>query len=136
MPDVIADLALVNALLLAERVSMSAAIAAVQSTLRDGFDPEHDLARQILDVPNGQLLLMPAAAGGAVGQKFATVAPGNPVGRIDCQRAHDRPPLRVRPGRAGSSDDRFTVPVCSLVSSSARGTVDQRSSRPLQTPPM
>ncbi|PYD00074.1 ornithine cyclodeaminase family protein [Microbacterium esteraromaticum] len=57
---------------------MSAAIAAVQSTLRDGFDPEHDLARQILDVPNGQLLLMPAAAGGAVGQKFATVAPGNP----------------------------------------------------------
>ncbi len=78
MPDVIADLALVNAQLLAERVSMSAAIAAVQSTLRDGFDPEHDLARQILDVPNGQLLLMPAAAGGAVGQKFATVAPGNP----------------------------------------------------------
>ncbi|WP_336644296.1 ornithine cyclodeaminase family protein [Microbacterium sp. USHLN186] len=78
MPDVIADLALVNAQLLAERVSMSAAIAAVQSTLRDGFDPEHDLARQILDVPNGQLLLMPAATGGAVGQKFATVAPGNP----------------------------------------------------------
>lgn len=78
MPDVIADLALVNAQLLSERVSMSAAIAAVQSTLRDGFDPEHDLARQILDVPNGQLLLMPAAAGGAVGQKFATVAPGNP----------------------------------------------------------
>lgn len=79
MPDVIADLALVNAQLLSERVSMSAAIAAVQSTLRDGFDPEHDLARQILDVPNGQLLLMPAAAGGAVGQKFATVAPGNPA---------------------------------------------------------
>jgi len=78
MPDVIADLALVNAQLLSGRVSMSAAIAAVQSTLRDGFDPEHDLARQILDVPNGQLLLMPAAAGGAVGQKFATVAPGNP----------------------------------------------------------
>ena len=65
MPDVIADLALVNAQLLSERVSMSAAIAAVQSTLRDGFDPEHDLARQILDVPNGQLLLMPAAAGGS-----------------------------------------------------------------------
>lgn len=79
MPDVIADLALVTADTLAERVSMSAAIAAVQNTLRDGFDPEHDLARQILDVPNGQLLLMPAAAGGAVGQKFATVAPGNPA---------------------------------------------------------
>lgn len=79
MPDVIADLSLVNAQLLEERVSMSAAIEAIQTTLRDGFDPEDDLARQILDVPNGQLLLMPAAAGGAVGQKFATVAPGNPA---------------------------------------------------------
>lgn len=78
MPDVIADLTLVNADLIAERITMSAAIEAIQTTLRDGFDPEDDLARQILDVPNGQLLLMPAAAGGAVGQKFATVAPGNP----------------------------------------------------------
>ena len=79
MPDVIADLTLVNARLIEERVSMAAAITAIQTTLRDGFDPEDDLARQILDVPNGQLLLMPAAAGGAVGQKFATVAPGNPA---------------------------------------------------------
>lgn len=79
MPDVIADLSLVNAQLFAERVSMSDAIAAIQMTLRDGFDPEDDLARTTVDVPNGQLLLMPAAAGGAVGQKLASVAPGNPA---------------------------------------------------------
>ncbi|WP_311258370.1 ornithine cyclodeaminase family protein [Microbacterium sp. WCS2018Hpa-9] len=78
MSDVIADLALVTAQQLAERVSMRAAIAAVQTTLSSGFDPDDDFARRILDVPNGQLLLMPAAIDGAVGQKFATVAPSNP----------------------------------------------------------
>ncbi|WP_309128305.1 ornithine cyclodeaminase family protein [Microbacterium sp.] len=79
MLDVIANLALVSARQVEERVSMSGAIAAIQTTLRDGFDPEDDLARSIVDVPNGQLLLMPAAAGGAVGQKLASVAPGNPA---------------------------------------------------------
>ncbi|MFD5215448.1 ornithine cyclodeaminase family protein [Microbacterium sp. NPDC058345] len=79
MSDVIANLALVSAREVEEQVSMSDAIAAIQTTLRDGFDPEDDLARSIIDVPNGQLLLMPAAAGGAVGQKLATVAPGNPA---------------------------------------------------------
>lgn len=79
MADPLLDLTLVNARLLAERVSMSAAIEALQQTLERGFDPEDDLPRGILDVPNGQLLLMPAAADGAVGQKFATVAPGNPA---------------------------------------------------------
>jgi ornithine cyclodeaminase len=79
MPDVIADLTLVGAQSIAERVSMSAAIAELQRVLRMDFDPEGDLPRGILDVPNGQLLLMPAAVDGAVGQKFATVAPGNPA---------------------------------------------------------
>lgn len=79
MPDVIADLTLVGAQPIAERVSMSAAIAELQRVLRMGYDPEGDLPRGILDVPNGQLLLMPAAVDGAVGQKFATVAPGNPA---------------------------------------------------------
>ncbi|MDQ0615286.1 ornithine cyclodeaminase/alanine dehydrogenase-like protein (mu-crystallin family) [Microbacterium sp. W4I4] len=78
MSDVIADLTLVSARSIAERVTMSGAIAELQRLLRAGFDPEDDLPRSILDVPNGQLLLMPAAADGAVGQKFATVAPGNP----------------------------------------------------------
>jgi len=79
MPDVIADLTLVGAQSIAERISMSAAVAELQRVLRAGFDPEGDLPRGILDVPNGQLLLMPAAVDGAVGQKFATVAPGNPA---------------------------------------------------------
>ncbi|MDT0158830.1 ornithine cyclodeaminase family protein [Microbacterium sp. ARD32] len=79
MSDVIDALALVGARAIAERVSMSAAIAELQRVLRAGFDPEGDLPRGILDVPNGQLLLMPAAVDGGVGQKFATVAPGNPA---------------------------------------------------------
>ena len=53
MPDVIADLTLVGAQSIAERVSMSAAIAELQRVLRMGFDPEGDLPRGILDVPNG-----------------------------------------------------------------------------------
>lgn len=79
MPDVISDLALISGHQLAERVSMSAAITAIGDALRGGFDPESDLPRTIQDVPAGQLLLMPAALGGAVGQKFATVAPANPA---------------------------------------------------------
>lgn len=78
MPDVISDLTLVSARELAERVSMRAAIDAIDATLSAGFDPEDDLARTILDVPGGQLLLMPAAVAGAVGQKLASVAPANP----------------------------------------------------------
>ncbi|MFJ4164399.1 ornithine cyclodeaminase family protein [Microbacterium sp. NPDC089698] len=79
MPDVIADLALIDATALADRVSMADAIRAVGEVLRGDFDPEDDLPRTILDVPHGQLLLMPAAFGGMVGQKLASVAPGNPA---------------------------------------------------------
>lgn len=79
MPDVIAELALIDAATLAARVSMTDAIRAVGEVLRGGFDPEDDLPRTILDVPQGQLLLMPAAFGGMVGQKLASVAPGNPA---------------------------------------------------------
>ncbi|MBS1697586.1 MAG: ornithine cyclodeaminase family protein [Actinobacteria bacterium] len=79
MPDVLSDLTLVSADALAARVSMPAAVAAIRDTLRGGFDPERDLPRSILDVPHGQLLLMPAALDGMVGQKLASVAPGNPA---------------------------------------------------------
>lgn len=79
MSDVIAELALIDAPTLAARVSMADAIRAVGAVLRGGFDPEDDLPRTILDVPHGQLLLMPAAFGGMVGQKLASVAPGNPA---------------------------------------------------------
>lgn len=79
MSDVIADLALIDAATLSARVSMAEAIQAVGDVLCGGFDPEHDLPRTILDVPHGQLLLMPAAFDGMVGQKLASVAPGNPA---------------------------------------------------------
>ncbi|MDQ4213252.1 ornithine cyclodeaminase family protein [Microbacterium capsulatum] len=79
MPDVIADLTLISAADLAARVGMPAAIGAIRDVLADGFDPEQDLPRTILDVPRGQLLLMPAAFGGLVGQKLASVAPDNPA---------------------------------------------------------
>lgn len=79
MSDVIADLTLVRAAEIDSRVTMRAAITALQGALHAGFDPEDDLPRTIQDVPNGQLLLMPAAVGGAAGQKLATVAPGNPA---------------------------------------------------------
>ena len=79
MPDVIADLVLVDAQSLSERVSMPDAIRAIGDVLRGGFDPETDLPRTILDVPHGQLLLMPAAIDGMVGQKLASVAPDNPA---------------------------------------------------------
>ena len=71
-------LRILDAAQLAERVSMEDAIRALQSTLRDGFDPDDDPRRTILDVRHGQLLLMPAELGRYVGQKLATVAPANP----------------------------------------------------------
>lgn len=78
MPDPIASLTLIGADLLAGRVSMTAAIEGVGAALRSGYDPDDDLPRTIVDVPGGQLLLMPAALDGAAGQKLATVAPDNP----------------------------------------------------------
>lgn len=79
MADPLHDLALIDGRLLAERVRMPDAIAAIQQTLANGFDPENDLPRTIQDVLGGQLLLMPSAIDGAVGQKLASVAPGNPA---------------------------------------------------------
>jgi len=79
MSDVMAGLTLIDAATLSTRVSMADAIRAVGDVLRRGFDPEGDLPRTILDVPHGQLLLMPAAIDGLVGQKLASVAPDNPA---------------------------------------------------------
>lgn len=64
------------------RVSFGAAVRAVQRDLRAGLDPALDFSRGILDVTNGQLLLMPSRSSEFVGVKVATLAPGNPaVGR-------------------------------------------------------
>jgi ornithine cyclodeaminase len=60
-----------------ERVSFAHAIAAVQNALNEGLDPAADFARGILELTNGQLLLMPSQSADFVGIKVASVAPGN-----------------------------------------------------------
>ncbi|MEV6520760.1 ornithine cyclodeaminase family protein [Longispora sp. NPDC051575] len=62
-----------------EHLGLSAAIAAVEDALRAGLDPEADPPRSIVDLPAGQVLLMPGAHDGYAGVKVATVAPGNPA---------------------------------------------------------
>ncbi len=55
------------------------AVAALERVLLDGLDVEECPARVGVAVPAGELLLMPAAAGGFAGVKVAGVAPGNPA---------------------------------------------------------
>ena len=78
MTGPLSSLRILDAEQLAARVTMRDAIRALQATLRDGFDPDDDPRRTILDVRHGQLLLMPAELDGYVGQKLATVTPSNP----------------------------------------------------------
>ncbi|RXZ44097.1 ornithine cyclodeaminase family protein, partial [Agromyces binzhouensis] len=58
---------------------MRAAVDAVRRVLRGGYDPDADPPRCVVDVRQGQLLLMPSELGRWVGQKLATVAPANPA---------------------------------------------------------
>ncbi|WP_412543922.1 ornithine cyclodeaminase family protein [Longispora sp. K20-0274] len=62
-----------------DRLGLAGAIAALGDALRAGLDPEADPPRSVVDVPAGQLLLMPASFDGYAGVKVATVAPGNPA---------------------------------------------------------
>jgi ornithine cyclodeaminase/alanine dehydrogenase-like protein (mu-crystallin family) len=61
------------------RVGFGQAVRAVQAAFDAGLDPATDFERSVLDVPNGQLLLMPSASKRFVGVKVATVAPRNPA---------------------------------------------------------
>jgi ornithine cyclodeaminase len=68
------------------KVSMMAAIRAVQRSLHAGLDPAHDFDRSILEVKHGQLLYMPSQLGDFVGAKLSTVAPENAsMGRVRIQ---------------------------------------------------
>jgi ornithine cyclodeaminase/alanine dehydrogenase-like protein (mu-crystallin family) len=58
-------------------LSMRDAVNALEAALARGLDPEADPPRSIVDVPAGQLLSMPAAAGRYAGVKVVSVAPGN-----------------------------------------------------------
>lgn len=68
----------VDAQAIAGAVSWSQATDALEQALLDGYDPANSAARAIVDVSNGQLLLMPAETEGSVGVKLSTVAPNNP----------------------------------------------------------
>ncbi|MBE1584862.1 ornithine cyclodeaminase family protein [Nonomuraea angiospora] len=59
-------------------VPMGSAVRILRDALRAGLDPEATPQRPIVDLPAGQLLLMPAAAGRYAGVKAVTIAPGNP----------------------------------------------------------
>ncbi|MER6513962.1 ornithine cyclodeaminase family protein [Nonomuraea sp. NPDC001636] len=59
-------------------VPVGRAVAVLEQALRDGLDPELTPRRPTVDLPAGQLLLMPAAAGRYAGVKAVTVTPANP----------------------------------------------------------
>ncbi|MFF5205408.1 ornithine cyclodeaminase family protein [Streptosporangium sp. NPDC000396] len=59
-------------------VPMARAVQVLEDALRAGLDPEDTPQRPIVEVPAGQLLLMPAAWGRHAGIKIAGVAPDNP----------------------------------------------------------
>ncbi|MFG2648574.1 ornithine cyclodeaminase family protein [Streptomyces sp. NPDC048436] len=67
----------IDAEAMARLVPMSTAIEAVESVLRSGLDPEAEPPRGVVDVPGGQLLLMPSSTTSYTGVKIATVTPGN-----------------------------------------------------------
>ncbi|MEV4218217.1 ornithine cyclodeaminase family protein [Nonomuraea sp. NPDC049725] len=58
-------------------VPVAGAVRLLEEALLGGLDPEATPQRPVVDLPAGQLLLMPAAAGRYAGVKAATVAPGN-----------------------------------------------------------
>ena len=62
---------------LERRLGPAGAFDAIERALLDGFDPESDLPRTVLEVDGGQLLVMPSAAGGAPVVKLVTVG-GDP----------------------------------------------------------
>lgn len=88
-------------------VTTGAAIDAMESVLRSGFDPETDAPRTRVDTSSGQLLQMPSTLGEHVGSKLLTVTPGNTrAGRPVIQGLYllfgggDQRPLAVLDGMA------------------------------------
>lgn len=62
-----------------ERVPMTAAVDAIEQTLRDGFDTSSAHPRSSVPLDHGSFLLMPAEIAGTAGVKVASVAPDNPA---------------------------------------------------------
>ncbi|GAA5067643.1 ornithine cyclodeaminase [Thermocatellispora tengchongensis] len=59
-------------------VPVERAVRVLGDALRGGLDPEDTPRRPVMDVPAGQLMMMPAAWDRYAGLKAVTVAPGNP----------------------------------------------------------
>ncbi|TYB70362.1 ornithine cyclodeaminase family protein [Nonomuraea sp. PA05] len=59
-------------------VPMGRAVDVLEEALRAGLDPETTPRRPIVDLPAGQLLLMPASTRRYAGVKAVSIAPGNP----------------------------------------------------------
>ncbi|UBU09747.1 ornithine cyclodeaminase family protein [Nonomuraea gerenzanensis] len=59
-------------------VPMGRAVDVLEEALRAGLDPEATPRRPIVDLPAGQLLLMPAATRRYAGVKAVSIAPANP----------------------------------------------------------
>jgi ornithine cyclodeaminase/alanine dehydrogenase-like protein (mu-crystallin family) len=56
---------------------MEDAISVIRDTLLSGSDFSADPERSSIELPQGEMLLMPSSHGGSVGVKITTVAPGN-----------------------------------------------------------
>jgi len=57
----------------ARRLDVAAAADALEAALAAGLDPETEAPRGVLELENGQLLVMPSAAGGNAAVKLVTV---------------------------------------------------------------
>jgi ornithine cyclodeaminase/alanine dehydrogenase-like protein (mu-crystallin family) len=73
------DLQWFDAAAITRLLPMREAVDAVEAALLAGLDPAADPPRDVVDLVNGQVLLMPSEAGGRVGVKVATVTPANPA---------------------------------------------------------
>src|SRR5262249_34134717 len=68
-----------DAAAVARLVPPALAVRLLEEALKGGLDPEDTPARTGVDFPSGQLLMMPAVAGGYAGLKAVTIAPANPA---------------------------------------------------------
>jgi ornithine cyclodeaminase/alanine dehydrogenase-like protein (mu-crystallin family) len=72
------DLPILSAADVERTLTRADAAKAVTRAIRAGLEPSQDPERAIVELTNGQFLLMPSETASSVGLKAATVAPANP----------------------------------------------------------
>ncbi len=102
-----------------ERIlSRAAAAQVITQTIQAGFEPGDDPQRSIVDVSNGQLLLMPSQSASSVGVKAVTIAPDNPaIGLSRIQAVYllfDAETLRLRAILDGTTLTNLRTPAVSI----------------------